>query len=50
MPEEQFEAALAAPSKPSTKGIIASAKVSTPPAPKPMDEQALWLWGWLPPQ
>ena len=40
VPEAQFEAALAAPTKPSTSGIIAAAK----PAPvEPMDEQALWL-------
>lgn len=42
--EEQFEAALAAPAKPSTTGILASAR---PAQSEPMDEQALWLWGRL---
>jgi len=40
VPEEQFEAALAGPDRPSTTGIIRA-------KPKPMDPQALWLWGRL---
>ena len=39
--EEEFEAALAAPEKPSTSGIIGK------PKQEPMDPQALWLWGRL---
>lgn len=45
VPEAQFEAALAAPAKPSTKGIIASAAAASTlpkPAVEPVDEQALW--------
>ena len=43
VPEEQFEAALAEPVKPTTSGIIARA---APPV-KPIDERALWIWGRL---
>lgn len=43
VPEEQFEAALAAPEKPSTNGIIAQVK----PRQEPMNPLALWLWGRL---
>lgn len=43
VPEDQFEAALAAPKKPSTTGILAEAK----PKQKPMNPHALWLWGRL---
>ena len=42
VPEAQFEAALAAPEKPSTSGII-----RPPPKQEPMDPKALWLWGRL---
>lgn len=48
VPEEQFEAALAGPSKPSTNGILAAVAATSeasPPAVAPMDPQALWLWG-----
>ena len=45
IPEEDFEAALAAPGRPTTTGIIEAAKAS--PAVKPMDDRALWLWGRL---
>jgi hypothetical protein len=41
VPEEDFEAALAAPEKPSTRGIISK------PKQEPMDPDALWLWGRL---
>lgn len=41
VPEDQFEAALAGPDKPSTSGIIAKPKA------EPMDENALFLWGRL---
>lgn len=41
IPEEQFEAALAGPDKPSTNGIIAK------PKQQPMSPKALWLWGRL---
>jgi hypothetical protein len=45
VPDDVFESALASPTKPSTKGILAQA---TPAATvKPMDPQALWLWGRL---
>ena len=47
MPAEQFEAALADPTrKPTTAGIIAAA---TPPKPEvvPVSPDALWLWGRL---
>lgn len=47
VPEAQFEAALAAPAKPSTSGILAAASPAKPPSIEPMDEQALWLWGRL---
>ena len=40
VPEEDFEAALAGPEKPSTTGLIKSKR-------KPMDEGALWVWGRL---
>jgi hypothetical protein len=43
VPEDQFEAALAGPDKPTTNGIIAGA---TEPPPR-RDERALWLWGRL---
>ncbi len=42
VPEEEFEAALAGPGKPSTSGII-----SDRPRQEPMDPQALWVWGRL---
>lgn len=43
VPEETFEAALAAPEKPSTTRIVnGHRKVE-----KPMDPRALWLWGRL---
>lgn len=40
VPVEQFEAALAAPAKPSTNGIIGKKQ-------EPMNPNALWLWGRL---
>lgn len=40
VPEEEFEAALAGPDKPTTIGIIK-------PKCDPMDPKALWLWGRL---
>ena len=43
IPHDEFEAALAAPSKPSTSGILASRQA----APRPMNPHALWLWGRL---
>lgn len=42
VPQEEFEAALADPKKPSTNGIISKVK----PRP-PMNDKALWLWGRL---
>jgi hypothetical protein len=42
VPEEQFEAALAGPDKPTTNGIIAASE-----KPTKRDERALWLWGRL---
>jgi hypothetical protein len=42
MPDEEFEAALNGPEKPTTHGIIGT----TRPRPE-MDERALWLWGRL---
>jgi hypothetical protein len=44
VPKETFEAALAGPEKPTTNGIIAAA---TEPKPKPVAEDALWVWGRL---
>jgi hypothetical protein len=44
VPQPQFEAALAAPGKPTTNGIINAA---FPPKPKPVSTEALWLWGRL---
>lgn len=41
VPEEDFEAALSGPDKPSTTGIINKEKQ------EPMDRDALWLWGRL---
>jgi hypothetical protein len=47
IPEADFERALKAPEKPSTKGVIARATVREPtPAPRVPDD-ALWLWGRL---
>lgn len=43
VPDDQFEAALAAPKKPTTTGILAEAK----PKQEPMNPRALWLWGRL---
>lgn len=45
VPEEQFEEALAADTKPTTTGIIASAKPE--PEVVPVSKEALWLWGRL---
>ena len=42
--EDEFEAALAAPEKPTTSGIITAASPSKRSA---MDGRALWLWGRL---
>jgi hypothetical protein len=42
VPEDQFEAALAGPTMPTTNGIIAGAE-----KPTRRDERALWLWGRL---
>jgi hypothetical protein len=44
MPDDQFEAALAAPGKPTTNGII---RAGFSPTPKPVSPEALWLWGRL---
>jgi hypothetical protein len=44
VPDNQFEAALAGPGKPSISGIITAA---FPPKPKPVSDEALWLWGTL---
>jgi hypothetical protein len=44
VPEPQFEAALAAPEKPTTNGIITAA---APPVITPVSDKALWLWGRL---
>jgi hypothetical protein len=44
VPEAQFEAALAAPEKPTTNGIINSAAPATI---NPVSAEALWLWGRL---
>jgi hypothetical protein len=44
VPEPQFEAALAAPEKPTTNGIITAA---APPEITPVSDKALWLWGRL---
>jgi hypothetical protein len=44
IPEEQFEAALSAPEKPTTAGIL---RANTEPKPQPVDPAALWLWGRL---
>jgi len=41
VPKLEFETALAAPSKPTTTGIIATQRRN------PMDPKALWLWGRL---
>ena len=43
VPEEEFEAALAAPKKPSTSGIIREQK----PVARPIPDTSLWLWGRL---
>jgi hypothetical protein len=45
VPDAEFEAALAAPKKPSTSGILKKNKPK--PKKKPMDPKALWLWGRL---
>ncbi len=44
VPETEFEAALAGPEKPTTNGIVTAA---APPKPKPVSDEALWLWGRL---
>lgn len=47
IPTADFERALRAPERPSTKGVIARATVREPtPAPRVPDD-ALWLWGRL---
>lgn len=43
VPENEFEAALGAPEKPSTAGILRA----NGEKPKGMDKHALWLWGRL---
>ena len=53
IPDEQFEAALAVASKPSTNGLLDEAAALGVRAQagaetlRPMDKQALWLWGRL---
>ena len=44
IPEDEFEAALSGPSKPTTNGIIAA---HTEPKQGTCDRRALWLWGRL---
>lgn len=44
VPEAQFEAALAGPEKPTTKGII---RTAAPVEITPVSDEALWLWGRL---
>jgi hypothetical protein len=44
VPEAEFEAALTAPEKPTTNGIINS---SAPATINPVSAEALWLWGRL---
>lgn len=44
VPDDQFEAALAGPEKPTTTGIIEAAKPKTI---TPVSRDALWLWGRL---
>jgi hypothetical protein len=43
VPDEDFEAALAGPEKPSTNGIISQNR----PKREPMNDNAIWLWGRL---
>lgn len=43
VPDDEFETALAAPTKPSTTSIVNGSK----PKQDPMDPRALWLWGRL---
>lgn len=42
VPQEQFEAALAGPQKPTTNGILTTTREQSA-----MDPKALWLWGRL---
>lgn len=42
VPEEDFEAALSGPKKPSTTGIV---KAASPPKTSRVDDDVLWLWG-----
>lgn len=44
VPEDDFEAALAGPDKPTTRGILAA---HSEPRQSPVDPRALWLWGRL---
>lgn len=46
VPEEEFEAALTSPEKPTTNGIISAVSPPKSKEPAPSD-QALWLWGRL---
>lgn len=47
IPEAEFERALAAPEKPTTKGVITRATVRDPiPQPR-VSDGALWIWGRL---
>jgi hypothetical protein len=46
VPDKDFEEALSTPSRPSTTGILKT-RPAPPAAKKPMDEDALWLWGRL---
>lgn len=47
IPEADFERALKAPEKPSTKGVIARATVREPTPATRVPDDALWLWGRL---
>jgi hypothetical protein len=47
VPEDKFEAALTAPGRVTTGGIIAKQTPPKPPAVNAVDDRALWLWGRL---
>src|SRR5690606_21683624 len=47
VPEEDFEAALKAPEKPTTAGVLGRAALKNPPPQPRVSDEALWIWGRL---
>lgn len=47
IPEQDFEQALSEPAKPTTAGVLRRTKPAAQEDSKPIDPDALWLWGRL---